>query len=155
MNKAIEFKNVSFSYDDKNLILDDVNCEIEYQKLTLLAGHSGCGKSTFLSIISGIIPNINYGILKGEVFLNDKDIKEQKVSQICRQVGVVLQNADEQIVQKYVEDEVAFGCENLGFNTDKIKRQVDLVCKLLDLDKNAECRKLSGGQNRDSSSLLP
>ena len=148
MNKAIEFKNVSFSYDDKNLILDDVNCEIEYQKLTLLAGHSGCGKSTFLSIISGIIPNINYGILKGEVFLNDKDIKEQKVSQICRQVGVVLQNADEQIVQKYVEDEVAFGCENLGFNTDKIKRQVDLVCKLLDLDKNAECRKLSGGQKQ-------
>ena len=148
MNKAIEFKHVSFSYDDKNMILDDVNCDIEYQKLTLLAGHSGCGKSTFLSIISGIIPNINYGILHGEIILNDRSIKEQKVSQLCKQVGVVLQNADEQIVQKYVEDEVAFGCENLGFDTDKIKKRVDLVCDLLNLDKNAECRKLSGGQKQ-------
>ena len=148
MNKAIEFRHVSFSYDDENLILDDVNCEINYHKLTLLAGHSGCGKSTFLSIISGIIPNINYGVLKGEVILNNNSIKEQKVSQICRQVGVVLQNADEQIIQKYVEDEIAFGCENLGFNTDKIRRQVELVCKLLDLNKNAECRKLSGGQKQ-------
>ena len=56
---AIELKNVSFSYDGKNQILDSVNAAMSYGEVNLIAGHSGEGKSTLLYIISGIIPNIS------------------------------------------------------------------------------------------------
>jgi len=63
-------------------------------------------------------------------------------------VGVVLKNADEQIIQKRIEDEIAFGCENLAFPPEKIKKQIEIVCKLMKLSPEWECRKLSGGQKR-------
>ena len=63
-------------------------------------------------------------------------------------MGVVLQNADEQIIQKIVEDEIAFGCENLAFPPEKIQKQIDIVCNLLKLDKSWKCRTLSGGQKQ-------
>ena len=122
--KAIELKKVSFSYDGKSKILESVDYEVDYGEVSLLSGHSGEGKSTLMYIISGIIPNVNYGQLTGEVLINGQSIKGKKLGDICRKVGVVLQNADEQIVQKIVEDEVAFACENLAFPPEKIgKRQ--------------------------------
>lgn len=72
---AIELKNVSFSYDGKNQILDSVNAAMSYGEVNLIAGHSGEGKSTLLYIISGIIPNITYGKLSGEVLVGGEDIK--------------------------------------------------------------------------------
>jgi energy-coupling factor transport system ATP-binding protein len=60
----------------------------------------------------------------------------------------VLQNADEQIIQKTVEDEIAFGLENLAFPKEKIAKQIDVVCNLLNLDKNWKTRTLSGGQKQ-------
>ena len=59
-----------------------------------------------------------------------------------------MQNADEQIIQKIVEDEIAFGCENLAFPPEKIQKQIDIVCNLLKLDKSWKCRTLSGGQKQ-------
>ena len=99
-------------------------------------------------IVSGIIPNVNYGELTGEVKIAGEDIKGKKLGYICRKVGVVLQNADEQIIQKIVEDEIAFGCENLAFPPEKIQKQIDIVCNLLKLDKSWKCRTLSGGQKQ-------
>lgn len=146
--KAIELKKVSFSYDGKSKILENVDYSVDFGEVCLLSGHSGEGKSTLMYIISGIIPNVNYGQLSGEVLINGESIKGRKLGDICRKVGVVLQNADEQIVQKIVEDEVAFACENLAFPPAKIQRQIDIVCNLLKLDKNAKCRTLSGGQKQ-------
>ena len=71
-------------------------------------------------IVSGIIPNVNYGRLSGEVFVGGENIKGKKLGYICRRVGVVLQNADEQIIQKIAEDEIASGCENLAFPPESI-----------------------------------
>ena len=99
-------------------------------------------------IVSGIIPNVNYGELTGEVKIAGEDIKGKKLGTICRKVGVVLQNADEQIIQKIVEDEIAFGCENLAFPPESIQKQIDIVCNLLKLDKSWKCRTLSGGQKQ-------
>ena len=145
---AIELKQVSFSYDGKIKILQNADFTAEYGKLTLLSGHSGEGKSTLMYIVSGIIPNVNYGELTGEVKIAGEDSKGKKLGDICRQVGVVLQNADEQIIQKIVEDEIAFGCENLAFPPEKIQKQIDIVCNLLKLDKTWKCRTLSGGQKQ-------
>ena len=145
---AIELKQVSFSYDGKTKILENTDFTAEYGEVTLLSGHSGEGKSTLMYIVSGIIPNVNYGKLTGEVKIAGEDIKGKKLGYICRKVGVVLQNADEQIIQKIVEDEIAFGCENLAFPPEKIQKQIDIVCNLLKLDKSWKCRTLSGGQKQ-------
>lgn len=145
---AIELKQVNFSYDGKTKILENTDFAAEYGEVTLLSGHSGEGKSTLMYIVSGIIPNVNYGKLTGEVKIAGEDIKGKKLGYICRKVGVVLQNADEQIIQKIVEDEIAFGCENLAFPPEKIQKQIDIVCNLLKLDKSWKCRTLSGGQKQ-------
>ena len=145
---AIEFENVCFSYDGKTQILDHVNAALGYGEVNLLSGHSGEGKSTLLYIMSGIIPNITDGSLTGRVLVNGEDIQGKRLGEVCRKVGVVLQNADEQIIQKTVEDEIAFGCENLAFSPEKISKQIDTVCKLMKLEKSWQSRKLSGGQKQ-------
>lgn len=145
---AIEFENVCFSYDGKTQILDHVNAALDYGEVNLLSGHSGEGKSTLLYIMSGIIPNITDGSLTGRVLVNGEDIQGKRLGEVCRKVGVVLQNADEQIIQKTVEDEIAFGCENLAFSPEKISKQIDTVCKLMKLEKSWQSRKLSGGQKQ-------
>lgn len=148
MNEAIKLSRVTFSYDGKTKILNEVDFSVNYGEVTLLSGHSGEGKSTLLYVISGIIPNVNYGELSGEVLVGGEDIKGKRLGQVCRKVGVVLQNADEQIIQKLVEDEIAFGCENLAFSPDKIQKQIEAVCKLMKLDPEWKTRTLSGGQKQ-------
>ena len=145
---AIELKKVNFSYDGKTKILENTDFTAEYGEVALLSGHSGEGKSTLMYIVSGIIPNVNYGELSGEVLVGGESIKGRKMGDICRKVGVVLQNADEQIIQKIVEDEIAFVCENLAFPPEKIRKQIEIVCNLMKLDTNWKCRTLSGGQKQ-------
>lgn len=145
---AIELKDVSFSYDGKTPVLQHVNLSLRYGEISLIAGHSGEGKSTLLYIISGIIPHITAGELSGEVLIGGMQSAGKRLGEICRKVGVVLQNADEQMIQKTVEDEIAFGCENLAFPPEKIGKQIDTVCRLLQLDPSCQCRKLSGGQKQ-------
>lgn len=146
--KAIELKNVSFCYEKGKPILSGVDFDADFGQITLLCGHSGEGKSTLMYILSGIIPNVNYGELEGEILIDGESIKGKKLGYVCRNVGVVLQNAEEQIIQKTVEDEIAFGCENLAFEENKIKKQIEIVCKLLKLDPSWGTRKLSGGQKQ-------
>ncbi len=145
---AIELKNVSFSYDGKTKILENVDFTAEYGEVTLLSGLSGEGKSTLMYIIGGIIPNVRCGEMSGEVFVDGEKTNGKKLGYICRKAGVVLQNADEQIVHKIVEDEIAFGCENLAFSPERIQKQIDIVCKLMKLDPGHKCRTLSGGQKQ-------
>lgn len=147
--KAIEFKKVNFSYegfDDK--VLSDVDFYACYGEVALLSGLSGEGKSTLISIATSIIPNIVKGKITGEVLIDGYPIEGQKLAAVCRKVGVVLQNADNQIIHKIVEDEIAFGCENFAFAQEKIGAQIDRVCTIMEIDKTLPTRTLSGGQKQ-------
>lgn len=145
---AVEFKNVCFSYDGQVQILKHISFAAEYGHVTLLSGPSGSGKSTLLSILSGIIPNITLGELSGEVYIDGASIRGCTAEEICRRVGIVLQNPESQIVHKLVEDEIAFGLENMGLSEEKIARQIDTVCQMMGLDKRWQTRTLSGGQKQ-------
>ncbi len=145
---AVELRDVCLSYDGQNRVLEHVSFTAEHGQITLLAGPSGCGKSTLLSILSGIIPNITPGDLAGEVCIDGSSILGCGTDEICRRVGIVLQNPEAQIVHKQVEDEIAFGLENIGLSEEKIAHQIDIVCELMGLDKSWQTRTLSGGQKQ-------
>ena len=105
LRKAIELEHVSFSYEDSDeQVLRNASMEVCYGEVALLCGFSGEGKSTVLSLISGIIPDVTPGEVLGRVRVDGEDIAGKKLSEICRKVGVVLQNADAQIIQQIVED---------------------------------------------------
>ncbi len=148
MKKAVEFKNVSFCYNNSPQVLSDVSFTLNYGEITLLTGESGQGKSTVLSVIAGIIPNVAPGEISGEILINGESISGKPLSETCREAGVVLQNADSQIIHNTVEDESAFGCENFGFPQDRISRCIEVACNKTGLEKNMATRTLSGGQKQ-------
>lgn len=147
MKQVIKVNNLSFKYNE-DYILKDINISIDEGEFVLLTGGSGEGKSTLIYLLSGIIPNLIYGTVEGEIFIDNENILNQRVNEICKKVGIVLQNADNQIIEKYVEDELAFGGENIGLKPDVIKQKISLISGLFNLDKKAICRKLSGGQKQ-------
>lgn len=147
--RAIEFKNVSFRYEDMpEPVLKNASFSLEYGRLALLYGDSGQGKSTVLSILSGVIPNVTKGTLSGEVRVGGEDVSGQRISDICRRAGVVLQNADAQIIHQRVEDELAFGCENFAFSPEKIGGCIEKACDRMALCPQWGTRTLSGGQKQ-------
>ncbi len=147
--KAVELKNIYFRYKGfKEIILKNVNMEALYGEITLLAGMSGSGKSTILNLITGIIPNIIKGDIKGEILINNESIIGKSISEISKMVGVVLQNADSQIIMPHVEEEIAFGLENINMERENIKNKINEMCNILSLNKNAKSKTLSGGEKQ-------
>lgn len=146
---AVKLNNVSFRYEGyEEKVIKNVSLEVNYHEVALLCGLSGSGKSTILSLISGIIPHITPGEIEGDIFIDDKPIHHRSLTEICKEVGIVLQNADNQIIQSIVEDEIAFGCENIAMPPSEIRNSIDYACGVMSLDKNWQTRTLSGGQKQ-------
>lgn len=147
--KAIELKNVTFSYEGyEEKVLADASLSVEYGEVALLSGYSGEGKSTVLSLITGIIPHVTPGSIEGDVLIGGESILHQKMGDVCRKVGVVLQNAEAQIIQQLVEDEIAFGCENFAFSREKTAGRIREACEQMKLQPHWKTRTLSGGQKQ-------
>lgn len=146
---AIEFKNLYFRYNSESkILLRNLNIQLDYGSFVLIIGDSGIGKSTIMNLINGTIPNYIHGDIAGDILINGVSNKKKSISEISKEVGSVLQNADMQIIHEIVEDEIAFGCENLCMNKDDITKLVDKYTDLLSLDKKYETKKLSGGQKQ-------
>lgn len=146
--RAVEMKNVTFGYTENVNVLHGVDFGAEYGEIALLSGMSGEGKSTLLSIICGIIPNSIQGHMSGETYVAGRNVRGMKMSDLSRVVGCVLQNAELQIIQQSVSDEVAFGCENLAMPPEMIERRVSFACKMMEIDPDWRTRTLSGGQKQ-------
>lgn len=148
MKPAIELQNITFSYIENNTILKNINYKQEYGEFVVLQGISGEGKTTFLSVVNGIIPHINGGHLTGKIFLDGEDVTELSAGKRSRLAGSVLQNADDQIVYDTAEDEAAFGCENMNMPYDDMHQAVQSALKKMQIKPDMSTRTLSGGQKQ-------
>ncbi|MBR2956781.1 MAG: energy-coupling factor transporter ATPase, partial [Clostridia bacterium] len=152
MGNIIEFENVSFRYeaDEEGQVLPlavkNVTLGIKEGSFVAVLGHNGSGKSTFAKLTNAInIPE------SGKVTVNGLDTAdENNTDEIRRTVGMVFQNPDNQIVATIVEDDVAFGPENLGVEPAEIRKRVDDALKAVNMYefRNSEPYKLSGGQKQ-------
>ncbi len=152
----IEFKNVDFSYylDDENeqsesneiKVLENFSLAIEKGSFTAILGHNGSGKSTIAKLTNGILFAKN-----GEVIVDGQVAREDdSIFDIRKKVGMVFQNPDNQIVSSIVEEDVAFGVENLGIPSDECRRRVDEALKTVGMYeyRTKAPSKLSGGQKQ-------
>ncbi len=152
--KIIEFDNVTFIYDaddDESAVqaypaLTDVSLSINKGEFVAVLGHNGSGKSTFAKLCNAILePTKGKVSVKGIV-----PDTEEKADEVRRIVGMVFQNPDNQIVATIVEDDVAFGPENLGIEPAEIRKRVDDALKCVNMYdfRHREPHKLSGGQKQ-------
>lgn len=127
----ISLKNVSFSYTDSldNAVIKDLNLEIRSGECVILAGESGCGKTTISKLINGLIPHYNSGCMAGDVFLGEKNTADMTLAEISRCVGSVFQNPRSQFFNIDTDSEIAFGCENMGMPREEILRRMNEVVK--------------------------
>ncbi|MBO5360876.1 MAG: energy-coupling factor transporter ATPase [Clostridia bacterium] len=152
MGNIIEFDNVSFRYEADiegemlPLAVDSVSLGIEQGSFVAVLGHNGSGKSTLAKLTNAInIPE------SGKVTVDGMDTSDEKLTDaIRRTVGMVFQNPDNQIVATIVEDDVAFGPENLGVPPAEIRQRVDDALKAVNMFefRKSEPHKLSGGQKQ-------
>lgn len=145
---AIQFQNVSFSYPGGPKILHDISFSIEKGEKVALVGLNGSGKSTLLLHTNGLLTADS-----GTVLIDGVAIAPKTVDQARQAVGMVFQNADDQLFMPTVEADVAFGPRNMGLPEEEVKKRVEKALKqtgCLDLKDRAPFH-LSGGQKKMAS----
>ena len=146
----IEVQNVRFSYDtesvDSREVLHGINLSIEAGEFVALLGHNGCGKSTMAKLFNGMLLPTSGSVLVDGIDTQD----EARQFEVRSRVGLVQQNPDNQLVAGVVEEDVAFGPENLGVPPLEIRKRVDEALKAVDMYEYREHapHKLSGGQKQ-------
>lgn len=148
----ISVQNVTFQYESqieakaKKKVLDDISLEIGKGEFVAVLGHNGSGKSTIAKHLNAmLVPQ------SGKVFVDGMDTSVEELTyDIRRKVGLVLQNPDNQLVASIVEEDVAFGPENLGIPAEEIRERVDDALKAVDMYEHRlkAPYKLSGGQKQ-------
>ncbi len=149
MEDIIKIRDLVFEYvteDSKYRAVDNFNLNIKKGEFVAVIGHNGSGKSTLSKNLNAIlIPT------SGEILVNGMNTKdEDKLWSIRQSAGMVFQNPDNQIVATIVEEDVAFGCENLGIEATEIRARVDWALKSVDMYemRDRQPHLLSGGQKQ-------
>ena len=152
--QAIEFQNVRFFYASneengrviKTVVLIDLDFTVEQGSFVALLGRNGSGKSTLARLVNGLLkPTL------GKVIVFGMDTSDKKnLFEIRKKAGMVFQNPDNQQIASIVEDDIAFGPENIGMKREEIGTAIDFALKATDMEKyrHAEAAKLSGGQKQ-------
>lgn len=153
----IKIENVSYMYEENDeftktdkFAVKNVSLEIKKGEFVAVLGHNGSGKSTLAKLI-----NMIYTPTSGKIYIKGKDITDENMSEedimeLRKTVGMVFQNPDNQLVATIVEDDVAFGPENLGIPSEEIRKRVDNALADVGMTKyaNHEPHRLSGGQKQ-------
>jgi energy-coupling factor transport system ATP-binding protein len=151
VSPTLVVENLSFRYRDRSEpALRNMSFEMGAGQILLVAGASGCGKTTLVRCINGLIPRSYKGELSGRVTVTGQDISGLPLSRISQMVGTVLQDPERQILGTRVLGEVAFGLENLGLEREEIVLRVDEALEYLGLTefRQRETFHLSGGEKQ-------
>ena len=144
-------ENLSFRYRDRlGAAIRDISFEANPGEILLIAGASGCGKTTLIRCINGLIPRSYKGEMNGKVTVFGEETASWKLSQISQKIGTVLQDPERQILGTKVINEVAFGLENLTVAREEILERVDESLKFLKIFhlRERETFTLSGGEKQ-------
>ena len=148
---CIEIENLRFTYPSREIpTLHGITTRVPRGAFVLLTGPTGCGKSTLLRTLNGLIPHASAGTLTGTVYLNRKDVATQPLATTCQQVSLLFQNPDDQLFCTLVEDEIAFGLENLGFPPEEIQERITTALEQVGLSgfESRQISSLSGGERQ-------
>ena len=155
MGKIIEIKDLSFAYPAEEgkvarNALDHVSLSVDEGSFVAVLGHNGSGKSTLAKMMSMVLAPDSGSVIIGGKNMSADDITDNDILKARRDVGMVFQNPDNQIVATIVEEDVAFGVENLGLPSEKIRHRVDEALRVVGMSKYARhmSHKLSGGQKQ-------
>ncbi|MDD5371494.1 MAG: ABC transporter ATP-binding protein [Anaerolineaceae bacterium] len=143
--------HLSFRYRRRTeAAIKDVNFTLEAGQLMLVAGASGCGKTTLMRCINGLIPFTYHGEMQGDIRVFGRSVRGMSLAELSQSVGTLLQDPERQIVGSYVLNEVAFGLENLGFSQVEILARVEEVLAFLEIThlRDRETFSLSGGERQ-------
>lgn len=148
--KAVSVEHLSFAYPGGRKILDDVSFSLAQGESLVLAGLSGCGKSTLCRCLCGLIPKSISGEFSGTVSILGQDLAGLTLARAAELAGLVFQNPDDQLICETVEDELAFGPENLCLPPAEIQRRVDETMERMGISGWAkkDPSTLSGGQKK-------
>ena len=149
MNTQIEIKNVTYEYTEEDKVyaaVKDLSLNIERGSFTVILGHNGSGKSTLAKLLNGL-NKPTYG----DILVDGINTKNEELEiEIKRKVGMVFQNPDNQLIASIVEEDVAFGPENLGLSPQEIRERVDDALKSVGMYefRKSTPHRLSGGQKQ-------
>lgn len=155
-NPIIKIENLSFSYSDtestekESTALKNISLEIKEGEYISVLGHNGSGKSTLAKLLNMILVPTEGKIFIEGVDITDPNFSEDDVFELRHKIGMVFQNPDNQLVATVVEEDVAFGPENLGLPREELHRRVKNALALVGMTEYARHapHKLSGGQKQ-------
>ena len=148
---SLVIENLSFQYRTRpEPAIENISFELKPGELLLIAGSSGCGKTTLARCINGLIPRSYRGKREGKVLLQGKDVGDMQIAEVSQVVGTLLQDPERQIVASNVYNEIAFGPENLGLPREEILARVEGALKRLKIEylRERETFNLSGGEKQ-------
>ena len=147
--ESVVVHDLTFRYwPEGPVVLDRASFQVAQGEMLAVTGLSGCGKSTLCACLNGIIPHSRDGEMTGSVLVNGKNTREYRVASLALEVGLVFQDPDAQLFSPTVEDEIAFGPENLCLPPEQIRERVDQVVALLGIEalREADPNRISGGE---------
>jgi energy-coupling factor transport system ATP-binding protein len=150
-DSPLVIEDLSFQYRTRpEPAIENISFELKPGELLLIAGSSGCGKTTLARCINGLIPRSYRGRREGKVWLEGKDVAEMQIADMAQTVGTLLQDPERQIVASNVYNEIAFGPENLGLPRAEILARVEQAMKRLKIEHlhDRQTFNLSGGEKQ-------
>lgn len=148
---GIEIQNLTYCYPETaKPALKDINLSISDGDFVLLVGPSGGGKSTLIRAINGLVPHFYGGVMSGKVEVNGMDTRNCTPNKMAKQVGMVFQDPENQLVMTKVENEISFGLETLGLNREEIDVRIKEALEGFDLKKIRKnfTPQISGGEKQ-------
>ena len=141
----LEIKNLSFSYVNEALTIDDISFSVDKGSFSVILGHNGSGKSTLAKLIVGLLEKKS-----GQIFFDGEEMNRKSIKKLQNKTALVFQNPDNQFIGATVEDDIAFGLENRQFPHEKMQEEIERFAKSVNMLEylKKEPSNLSGGQKQ-------